>query len=147
MGKSTKNSSEMKVEPKIVSENPDKGSRVSGKYILSKLDVTKKRYTNTFIGKWWKSEKKAFRIKSLGVKSSWQQKQEQRLKDQEFKEKLGALKEEKENKRKEHIEKIKERRKKKEEKERYEYLATKIHKKKLDRLKRREKRNKLLSER
>lgn len=31
MGKSTKDSSGSKFEPKVVTENPDKGSRVSGK--------------------------------------------------------------------------------------------------------------------
>lgn len=40
---------------------------------------------------------------------------------------------------------LKEKRTAKEEKERYELLAAKMHKKRLERLKRKEKRNKLLS--
>ena len=43
------------------------------------------------------------------------------------------------------IQALKEKRAAKEEKERYEALAAKMHKKRLDRLKRKEKRNKLLN--
>ena len=45
----------------------------------------------------------------------------------------------------ERITKLKEKRAAKEEKERYEKLAEKMHKKRVDRLKRKEKRNKLLN--
>ncbi|VEU23832.1 DEKNAAC104984 [Brettanomyces naardenensis] len=116
-----------KAPKQIPIEDPAKGSRVSGK--------------------WWKKDRKAFRIRSLGVNSSWRLKKEQRLKDQQFKAKLKELQDEKEKERQARVDKIKERRQKKEEKERYELLATKMHKKKLERLKRREKRNKLLKER
>ncbi|QPG72896.1 hypothetical protein FOA43_000199 [Brettanomyces nanus] len=116
-----------KTAKKEVIEDPGRGARVSGK--------------------WWKKEKKVFRIRSLGVHSSWKDREEQKLKDGQFKAKLKELKEEKEGERKAKIDRIKERREKQEEKERYERLATKMHRKKLERLKRREKRNKMLSER
>lgn len=44
-----------------------------------------------------------------------------------------------------HIQKIKDRRAAKEEKERYDKMAEKMHRKRVERLKRREKRNKLLN--
>lgn len=111
----------------VIPVDPGKGKRVSGKN--------------------WKVEKKAFRIKSLGVSSSWKKKQEQRLKEQQDKIRLKELQDEKNNTTKERIAKIKEKREKKEEQERYERLATIMHAKKVERLKRREKRNKLLKER
>lgn len=98
-------------------------------------------------GKEWKEPKKAFRIRSLGVKTPWERKQEQRLKDEQTKAKLKELKEEKEEEKRQKVEKIKERREKKAEQERYDRLALVMHRKRVDRLKRREKRNKLLRER
>ena len=111
----------------VISVDPGKGKRVSGKN--------------------WKVEKNAFRIKSLGVKSSFAKRQELKLKEQQDKAKLKALIEEKENEKKARIARIKEKREKKEEQERYERLASVMHAKKIERLKRREKRNKLLKER
>lgn len=111
----------------VIPVDPGKGKRVSGKN--------------------WKVEKNAFRIKSLGVKSSFAKRQELKLKEQQDKAKLKALIEEKENEKKARIAKIKEKREKKEEQERYERLASVMHAKKIERLKRREKRNKLLKER
>ena len=111
----------------VIPVDPGKGKRVSGKN--------------------WKVEKNAFRIKSLGVKSSFAKRQELKLKEQQDKAKLKALIEEKENEKKDRIAKIKEKREKKEEQERYERLASVMHAKKIERLKRREKRNKLLKER
>ncbi|CDK28970.1 unnamed protein product [Kuraishia capsulata CBS 1993] len=102
---------------------------------------------NRVSGKDWKLQKKAFRVKSLGVKNNWKKKQELRLKEEAFKAKLKEMKEEKESERKAHAEEIKRRREAKEEKERYEKLATKMHAKKVERLRRREKRNKMLKER
>lgn len=120
-----------KISPETLKEvipiDPGKGARVSGKN--------------------WKTEKKAFRIKSLGTSSSWQLKQEQRLKDKEIKARLKELQDEKIAAKKARIDKIKERREKKAEQERYERLATVMHAKRVERLKRREKRNKLLKER
>lgn len=124
MGKEEQSSKE---GAKIQAKDPGQGSRVSGK--------------------WWKHDRKAFRINSLGLKSSWKKKQAARMKDKEFKERLNALKQEKEDEWQAHTSRIKERRKKAAENERYEYLATKMHRKKLERLKRREKRNKMLQER
>lgn len=57
------------------------------------------------------------------------------------------LKDEKVAKKEEMINKIKEKREKRAEKERFEKLAEKMHAKKVDRLRRREKRNKALKER
>lgn len=107
--------------------DPGKGKRVSGKN--------------------WKEEKKAFRIKSLGVRTAWDKRQEQRLKQKQQKLKLKELKDEKESEHKAKIERIKEKREKKAEEERYERLAQVMHAKRVERLKRREKRNKLLKER
>lgn len=130
--------------PKDVS-NLDKGARVNGEYHFQKIcfDIV----LIDFIGKNWKVEKSAFRVKSLGVKSSWEKKQEQRLKDAQVKAKLKELKEEKENEKKQRIQALKDRREKKEEKERYEKLAAKMHAKKVERMRKREKRNKLLKDR
>lgn len=111
----------------VIPTDPGKGKRVSGKN--------------------WKVEKKAFRIKSLGVNSAWKKRQELRLKQEQDKLKLKELQDEKESERKAKIAKIKERREQKAEAERYERLATVMHAKRVERLKRREKRNKLLKER
>lgn len=111
----------------LLKKDPGQGRRVSGKE--------------------WKETKTAFRIRSLGVKTPWERKQEMRLKEQQQKSKLKELKEEKEEEKRIKVEKIKERREKKSEQERYDRLAVTMHKKKVDRLKRREKRNKLLRER
>jgi rRNA-processing protein CGR1 len=111
----------------VIPVDPGKGKRVGGKN--------------------WKVEKKAFRIKSLGVSSSWKKKQEQRLKEAQDKARLKELQAEKQSAHKARIEKIKEKREKKAEEERYEKLATIMHAKRVERLKRREKRNKLLKER
>lgn len=105
----------------------------------------------TVSGRSWKSQKDAFRAQSKTIKnttlSSWELREQKRLEDKQFKDKLKALKEEKEDLRKARIQSLKERREKKEEKERYERLATKMHAKKVERLRRREKRNKALKER
>ncbi|KAH3664368.1 hypothetical protein WICMUC_005753 [Wickerhamomyces mucosus] len=94
----------------------------------------------------WKVNKDAFRVKSLGVKSSWARKQEQRLKDAQFKAKIKEFKEEKENEKRSRIQAIKEKKEKKEEKERFERMAAKMHAKKVERMRKKEKRNKLLKE-
>lgn len=97
-------------------------------------------------GKNWKVSKDAFRVKSLCVKNTWDRKKEQKLKDEQFKAKIKELKEEKENERKQKIQAIQDRRAKKEEKERYERLAAKMNAKKIERMRKKEKRNKLLKE-
>lgn len=102
-------------------------------------------------GRPWKVAKEQFRPKARVVKNkkftSWEMKQQKRLEDLQFKEKLKALKDEKEQLRLDRINRIRERREKHEEKERYERLASKMHAKKVERLRRREKRNKALKER
>ncbi|EDO16355.1 hypothetical protein Kpol_1051p3 [Vanderwaltozyma polyspora DSM 70294] len=102
-------------------------------------------------GRSWKVEKDQFRVNSRVVKNkkltSWEAKEQKRLEDKQFKAKLKELKDEKSETRRIRIEALKERREKKEEKERYERMAVKMHAKKVERLRRREKRNKALKER
>ncbi|SCU93655.1 LADA_0G04258g1_1 [Lachancea dasiensis] len=102
-------------------------------------------------GRGWKVDKGQFRVGSRQVKNkkltSWEAKKQKMLEDKQFKLKLKELKDEKEQVRKDRIQALKERREKKEEKERYERMAAKMHAKKVDRLRRREKRNKALKER
>ncbi|CCF59878.1 hypothetical protein KAFR_0I00970 [Kazachstania africana CBS 2517] len=102
-------------------------------------------------GRSWKVEKNPLRAKSSVVKNkkltSWELKQQKRLEEKQFKERIKALKTEKEDERQRRIDALKERREKKEEKERYERLAAKMHAKKVERIRRREKRNKALKER
>lgn len=96
----------------------------------------------------WKEVKKPLRVKAIGVsKSSWDKKREKDLALKAIKAKERELKEEKETERKERIEQIKARREAKAERERYELMAAKMHAKKVERMRRREKRNKLLKER
>ncbi|CCH43147.1 rRNA-processing protein [Wickerhamomyces ciferrii] len=98
-------------------------------------------------GKNWKIGKDAFRVKSIGVKSTWAKKQEQRQKDEQIKAKLKELKQEKDEEKRQKIQAIKDKKAKKEEKERYQKLAEKMHAKKVERMRKREKRNKLLKDR
>ncbi|AET37653.1 Cgr1p Ecym_1425 [Eremothecium cymbalariae DBVPG len=102
-------------------------------------------------GRTWKVNKGAFRVTSKVIKNkkltSWELKQQKMLEDKQFKNKLKDLKQEKQEERDSRINALKERREKKEEKERYEKLAAKMHAKKVERLRRREKRNKALKER
>lgn len=102
-------------------------------------------------GRTWKVEKQQFRVNSRVVKNkkltSWELKQEKRLVDKQFKERIKQLKDEKEEEHQKKIKNLRERREKKAENERYELLAAKMHAKKVDRMRRREKRNKALKER
>ncbi|CDO53503.1 similar to Saccharomyces cerevisiae YGL029W CGR1 Protein involved in nucleolar integrity and processing of the pre-rRNA for the 60S ribosome subunit [Geotrichum candidum] len=100
-------------------------------------------------GRVWKEGKKPLRVRSLGISktSTWEKRQKDRLALKGFKEKARELKEEKEQERKRVIEARKAHKLAKEEKERYELLAKKMHAKKLERLRKKEKRNKLLKER
>ncbi|PYH44789.1 CGR1 family protein [Aspergillus saccharolyticus JOP 1030-1] len=94
-------------------------------------------------GKNWHDSKKPFRP-TAGM-TSYAKRLESRKHQEAVKEHERELKEEKEAERKAHIQRIKDRRAAKEEKERYEKMAEKMHRKRVERLKRREKRNKLLS--
>ncbi|EGV61089.1 hypothetical protein CANTEDRAFT_116362 [Yamadazyma tenuis ATCC 10573] len=110
-------------------KDPSKGSRVNGKS--------------------WKDEKGAFRVKSLGVtkQTAFTKRNAKRLQEDQYKTRLKDLKQEKEDAQKARITELKRRRELQAEKERYEMMATKMHKRKVERLKRKEKRNKLLKER
>ncbi|CDM30005.1 hypothetical protein DTO013E5_8295 [Penicillium roqueforti] len=94
-------------------------------------------------GKNWHDTKKAFRP-TAGL-TSYAKRQELKKHNDAVKELEREMKEEHEAERKARIQRIKDRREAKEEKLRYEKMAEKMHHKRLDRLKRREKRNKLLS--
>lgn len=93
-------------------------------------------------GRSWKSEHKP-----AAKQSQWDLRNKERTQLQVIKAKERQLKEEKQAKHDEGVAKIKERRAKEAEQERYDQLARVMHRKKLDRLRRREKRNKLLKER
>lgn len=149
----------LKIQPEINQANQAKFQKMGDSATQTEMEPTLSKETlrevlptdpgkgKRLSGKNWKVEKKAFRIKSLGTSSSWKQKQAQRLKDQETKARLKELQAEKEAEKKARIDRIKEKREKKAEQERYERLATVMHAKRVERLKRREKRNKLLKER
>lgn len=103
-------------------------------------------------GKDWKIKKDAFRVKTLGVvsktkKDSFKQRELKRLEEEQYKARLKELKDEKESAKNQRIADLKRRREIKAEKERYERMATKMHAKKVERMRKREKRNKLLKER
>ncbi|CAD0114934.1 unnamed protein product [Aureobasidium uvarum] len=93
-------------------------------------------------GKQWHENKKAFRPTAGQTSYAKRQAKDQALAVVKAQEK--EMKEEKEAERQRRITALKEKREAKEEKERYEKMAAKMHQKRVDRLKRREKRNKLL---
>ncbi|KAI5291196.1 hypothetical protein KEM54_005933 [Ascosphaera aggregata] len=94
-------------------------------------------------GKNWKETKKAFRPTS-GL-TPYEKRLQQRKDLEAIKEKEREMKEEKEAERQRRIQAIKDRRAAKEEKLRYQVMADKMHKKRVERRKRKEKRNKLLN--
>ncbi|GEQ66428.1 hypothetical protein JCM33374_g91 [Metschnikowia sp. JCM 33374] len=100
-------------------------------------------------GKDWKIKKDAFRLKSAGVRkiNTWKLREEKKLQNDQFKQRINSLKQEKADEKNKKIEIIKQRREAIAEKERYEKIAQKMHAKKVDRLRKKEKRNKLLRER
>ncbi|KAG5996787.1 hypothetical protein E4U52_005803 [Claviceps spartinae] len=108
-------------------------------------------------GKQWHEPKKAFRpTKGL---TTYEKRTKERAAMLQMKAKEKELKDDKEQARKasfllfllsdtcapEKIDKIRERRAKKEERERYEKMAETMHRKRVERLKRKEKRNKLIN--
>ncbi|GMM56482.1 Cgr1 protein [Maudiozyma humilis] len=115
-----------------------------------KEDTSKSKGAN-ISGRTWKVAKQPIRAKSSVVKNkkltSWELKEQKRLEDKQFKERVKALKDEKTEEKQKRAQALKERREKKEEEERYEKLAAKMHAKKVERMRRREKRNKMLKER
>ena len=96
----------------------------------------------TKVGKNWHESKKAFRP-TAGQTSYTRRKELDQIK-QTIKAKEKELKDEKEAERNRRVQAIIDRRKAKEEKERYDKMAEKMHRKLVERRKRREKRNKLL---
>lgn len=130
--------------------NEETGNMNSGKSVDNQLKETKIKGANVS-GRPWKTEKEPFRPKGRVVKNktltSWELKKQKRLEDLQFKERLKELKDEKETLRQNRINALRERREKKAERERYERMAAKMHAKKVERLRRREKRNKALKER
>lgn len=94
-------------------------------------------------GKNWHAPKKAFRP-TAGQTSYARRKEQDQIK-KATKAKELEMKDEKEQERNRRIQAIKDRRKAKEEKERYAKMEEKMHKKLVERRKRREKRNKLLN--
>ncbi|KAI5305270.1 hypothetical protein KEM56_004847 [Ascosphaera pollenicola] len=94
-------------------------------------------------GKNWKDNKKAFRPTS-GL-TPYEKRLQQRKELEAIKEKEKEMKDEKEAERQRRIQAIKDRRAAKEEKIRYQLMAEKMHKKKVERRKRKEKRNKLIN--
>ncbi|KAK6000074.1 hypothetical protein QM012_004062 [Aureobasidium pullulans] len=93
-------------------------------------------------GKHWQDTKKPFRPTAGQTSYAKRQAKDQALAVVKAQEK--EMKEEKEAERQRRITALKEKREAKAEKERYEKMAAKMHQKRVDRLKRREKRNKLL---
>lgn len=124
--------------------------KVIAKAVEEKLEETKAKGLNVS-GRPWKAEKEPFNPRGRVVKNktltSWEMKKQKRLEDLQFKARVKELKQEKEDLRQARINSLRERREKKEEKDRYERLAVKMHAKKVERLRRREKRNKALKER
>ncbi|WPK27018.1 hypothetical protein PUMCH_004389 [Australozyma saopauloensis] len=113
----------------LVSKDKDEGSRVNGKD--------------------WKIKKDAFRLKSAGVRklNTWKLREEKKLQQDQYKQRLNDLKKEKSDEKSRKVEEIKKRREAIEEKKRYEQIALKMHAKKVERLRKKEKRNKMLKER
>lgn len=122
----------------------------TGKVEDKEIDLSKVKGTPVS-GRTWKVDKGQLRVASRQVRNkkltSWELKQQKRLEDKQFKERMKQLKDDKEEGRQKWIQSLRERREKRAEKERYEMLATKLHAKKVDRMRRREKRNKALKER
>lgn len=83
---------------------------------------------------------------SIIKKTTWDKKREEALKNKEFKDKLRELKQEKKDAKMEKITARKEKEERKIEKERLEILKQRLNQKRIDRLRRKEKRNKALNE-
>lgn len=118
------------------------------KYInpLAEKDIKEGPRVN---GKNFKIKKDAFRVRSLGVKklNTWELREKKRKEEEMFKARYKELKQEKKDEKDSRVAEIKRRRELKEEKERYEKMAAKMHAKKVERMRKKEKRNKALKER
>lgn len=118
------------------------------KYInpLAEKDIAEGSRVN---GKDYKIKKDAFRVKSLGVKklNTWKLREQKKLQEDQFKARINGLKQEKTDEKNRKTDELKKRREAREEKERFEKIALKMHAKKVERMRKKEKRNKLLRER
>lgn len=93
-------------------------------------------------GKQWHDAKKAFR--PTAGQTSYAKRAAKQSQEAEVKKLENEMKAEKEEERQRKVQAIKDKRAAKEEKERYAKMAEKMHAKRVERLKRREKRNKML---
>ncbi|KAK5174396.1 rRNA-processing protein cgr1 [Saxophila tyrrhenica] len=93
-------------------------------------------------GKQWHQSRKAFR--PTAGQSSYAKRVEKQAQEAEVKKLEDEMKAEKEDERQRRIQAIKDKRAAKEEKERFAKMEEKMHRKRVERLKRREKRNKVL---
>ncbi|KAK4560895.1 rRNA-processing protein cgr1 [Recurvomyces mirabilis] len=93
-------------------------------------------------GKDWHAPRKAFR--PTAGQTSYAKRAEKEAQTAEVKKLEREMKAEKEEERQRRIQAIKDKRAAKEEKARYELMAQKMHAKRVERLRRREKRNKML---
>ncbi|KAH8820349.1 Cgr1 family-domain-containing protein [Xylogone sp. PMI_703] len=121
------------------------GMRVNGEF---SLQIKVYRLSETLTTKWgvgkqWHEPKSAFRPKAGNT--SYEKRLEARKAAAAVKAKEREMKEEKEAERQRRVQAIKDKRAAKEEKARYEKLAETMHRKRVERLKRKEKRNKLLN--
>ncbi|OCL02359.1 hypothetical protein AOQ84DRAFT_443439 [Glonium stellatum] len=93
-------------------------------------------------GKNWHQQKSAFRPRA--GQTSYEKRAEERKALAAVKAKEKEMKDEKEAERQRRIQAIKDKRAAKEERERFQKMEVKMHRKRVERLKRREKRNKML---
>lgn len=119
------------------------------KRYLDPLTKKEKGEGNRVSGKEWKIKKDAFRLKSAGVRklNTWKLRELKTLQEQQFKQRIKDLKQEKADEKNKKVEEIKKRRDAIEERKRYEQIALKMHAKKVERMRKKEKRNKMLKER
>ncbi|KAK9461493.1 uncharacterized protein V1516DRAFT_676123 [Lipomyces oligophaga] len=99
-------------------------------------------------GKSWKDSKQPKRVRSLGIaKTSWKAREKDRQDLENVKQQQQLLLAEKASTREQKVKQILQARKDKLDRERYAKLELTMNRKRIERLKRKEKRNKLLKER
>ncbi|MCJ1355855.1 MAG: hypothetical protein MMC33_005847 [Icmadophila ericetorum] len=125
-----------------VKQSPTIGSRINGTVPFSVRDNDQNPCLISSTGKQWHAPKTAFR--PTAKLTSYEKRAAQRQALSATKAKEKEMKDEKEVERQRRIQAIKDKRATKEEKARYEKMAEKMHKKRVERVKRREKRNKML---
>ncbi|PHH77866.1 hypothetical protein CDD82_3310 [Ophiocordyceps australis] len=94
-------------------------------------------------GKQWHEPKKPFRP-TAGL-TTFEKRLKERVATEQLRAKVQEMRAEREEQRKQRTQALRDRRAKKDEKERYEKMAETMHRKRVERLKRKEKRNKLLN--